>query len=129
MTKMIISPEQLKAINEAALTYVNDMNPSTLINATNNMNGNNVTAKLAGGTGPKQAVTLPGLQTGSETVDPNASSVEITKDPTKDNTSSGVFENRYTKRQVELGRMLEMRRTGKVFSKKQLDEMFRNDQV
>jgi hypothetical protein len=30
----------------------------------------------------------------------------------------------YTKRQVELGRMLEMRRTGKVYSKKQLNEMF-----
>jgi hypothetical protein len=38
-------------------------------------------------------------------------------------------ENRYTKRQVELGRMLEMRRTGKVFSKKQLDEMFRNGKI
>ena len=125
---MIISPEQLKAINEAALTYVNDMNPSTLINATNNAQGNSVTAKVAGGTGPKQAVTLPGLKTGSETVNPNASSVEITKDPTKDNQTNGMFENRFSKRQVELGRMLEMRRTGKVFSKKQLNEMFMETQ-
>lgn len=128
MTRMIISPEQLKAINEAALTYVNDMNPSTLINATNNAQGNSVTAKVAGGTGPKQAVTLPGLKTGSETVNPNASSVEITKDPTKDNQTNGMFENRFSKRQVELGRMLEMRRTGKVFSKKQLNEMFMETQ-
>lgn len=128
MKKMIISPTQLKAINEAALTYVNDMNASTLINATNNAQGNNITAKLAGGTGPKQAVTLPGLQTGKETVDPNASSVEITKDPTKDDTSNGVFENHYSKRQVELGRMLEMRKNGKVFSKKQLNEMFMETQ-
>lgn len=128
MKRMIISPAQLKAINEAALTYVNDMNASTLINATNNTQGNSVTAKLAGGTGPKQAVTLPGLQAGKETVDPNASSVEITKDPTKDDASNGIFESRFSKRQVELGRMLEMRRTGKVFSKKQLNEMFMETQ-
>jgi hypothetical protein len=99
-----------------------------LINATNNTQGNSVTAKLAGGTGPKQAVTLPGLQAGKETVDPNASSVEITKDPTKDDASNGIFESRFSKRQVELGRMLEMRRTGKVFSKKQLNEMFMETQ-
>ena len=37
-------------------------------------------------------------------------------------------ENRFSKRQVELGRMLEMRRTGKVFSKKQLNEMFMETQ-
>jgi hypothetical protein len=83
---------------------------------------------LAGGTGPKQAATLAGLQNGSERVDPNTSSVEITKDPTKDETSNSVLENRYSKRQVELGRMLEMRRTGKVFSKKQLNEMFMETQ-
>lgn len=124
MKRMIITPNQLKAINEAALTYVNDMNPSTLVNATNGAQGNIVTAKLAGGTGPKQAATLAGLQNGSERVDPNASSVEITKDPTKDETSNSVFENRYSKRQVELGRILEMRRTGKVYAKKQLNEMF-----
>ena len=35
-------------------------------------------------------------------------------------------ENRFSKRQVELGRMLEMRRTGKVYSKKQLNELFLN---
>jgi len=128
MKRMIINPEQLKAINEAALTYVNDMNASTLINATNNTQGNSVTAKLAGGTGPKQAVTLPGLQAGKETVDPNASSVEITKDPTQDDASNGMLENRYSKRQVELGRMLEMRKNGKVFSKKQLNEMFMETQ-
>ena len=37
-------------------------------------------------------------------------------------------ESRFSKRQVELGRMLEMRRTGKVFSKKQLNEMFMETQ-
>ena len=37
-------------------------------------------------------------------------------------------ESRFSKRQVELGRMLEIRRTGKVFSKKQLDEMFMETQ-
>ena len=45
------------------------------------------------------------------------------------NTPNGnLAENRYSKRQVELGRMLEMRRTGRVFSKKQLNEMFMETQ-
>ena len=128
MTRMIISPEQLKAINEAALMYVNDVNPSTLISATNNVQGNNVTAKIAGGTGPRQTVTLDGLKTGTETVPVNTSSVEITKDPTKENNVGAIGESRYSKRQVELGRMLEMRKNGKVFSKKQLNEMFMETQ-
>ena len=46
----------------------------------------------------------------------------------KDVTCSPISETKYSKRQVELGRMLEMRRTGKVFSKKQLNEMFMETQ-
>ena len=42
--------------------------------------------------------------------------------------NTAIAESRYSKRQVELGRMLEMRRTGKVFSKKQLNERFMETQ-
>lgn len=117
--------ERLGEMNEAELTYVNDMNPSTLINATNNAQENNVTAKLAGGTGPKQFVTLPGLKTGSETVKPNAAAVDIIKDPTKDNQTNGVFESHYSKRQVELGRILEMRKNGRIYSKRQFEKLLK----
>ena len=128
MKRMIISPAQLKAINEAALTYVDNTNASTLINAANGMNDNNFVAKVAGGTGPAQTVTVPGLQTGAEQVTGTPSSIEITIDPTKTDNNSTLGESRYSKRQVELGRMLEMRKNGAVFSKKQLNEMFMETQ-
>lgn len=42
--------------------------------------------------------------------------------------SNKTNESRFSKRQVELGRLLEMRKNGKVFSKRQLNEMFMETQ-
>lgn len=125
MKKMIISPAQLKAINEAAaLTYARSSSPADVTAAVNGMigktNSNEVQVKIPGNTGPAQATTLPDLQKGNETTSPETSMMNVTVDPTK----TGLTETKYTKRQVELGRMLEMRKNGKVFSKKQLNEMF-----
>lgn len=125
MKKVIITPEQLKAINEAAaLTYAKSSNPADITAAVNGMIGkttsNEFQVKIPGNDGPALATTLPALERGKENISQNASVVNVTADPAK----TGMSESRYTKRQVELGRILEMRRNGKVFSKKQLNEMF-----
>lgn len=128
MKRMIITPAQLKAINEASvLTNAKSSSPADIMAAVNGVmgktNSNTVQVGIPGNNGVAQATSFPALKTG-DTIDPNASSVSVTVDPTK----TGVTESRrYSKRQVELGRMLEMRRTGKVFSKKQLNEMFMED--
>ena len=122
MKRMIISPAQLKVINEIA------------VNGGQYSDVSDVKTKL------------PTLQTTGNTPiifsnsNPAATggSVTMSKDDLTANTASSsdnmainnattftvTNENRFSKRQVELGRMLEMRRTGKVFSKKQLNEMF-----
>lgn len=128
MKKVIITPEQLKAINEAAaLTYAKSSNPADIATAVNDMVGkttsNEFQVKIPGNDGPAMATTLPALERGKENISQNASVVNVTADPTK----TGITESRYTKRQVELGRILEMRKNGKVFSKKQLNEMFMED--
>lgn len=125
MKRVIITPEQLKAINEAAaLTYAKSSNPADITAAVNGMIGkttsNEFQVKIPGNDGPALATTLPALERGKENISQNASVVNVTADPTK----TGMSESRYTKRQVELGRVLEMRKNGKVFSKKQLNEMF-----
>ena len=125
MKRVIITPEQLKAINEAAaLTYAKSSNPADITAAVNGMIGkttsNEFQVKIPGNDGPALATTLPALERGKENISQNASVVNVTADPTK----TGMSESRYTKRQVELGRILEMRKNGKVFSKKQLNEMF-----
>lgn len=127
---MIISPAQLKAINEAA-SQMFQSDVSTL--------GTDV-ANAFSQTPNAQSVTmsLPGTGTGIATctrkdAEQNGSNV-LNNLPNKDSigqlniTNDTVEESRYSKRQVELGRMLEMRRTGKVYSKKQLNEMFMETQ-
>lgn len=133
MKRMIISPAQLKAINEAAaLTYAKSASPADVTAAVNGMigktNSNEFQVKVPGNNGPAMATTLPDLQKGTETISPETSQINVTADPTKSNTGTALGESRYSKRQVELGRMLEMRRTGKVYSKKQLNEMFMETQ-
>ena len=119
---MIISPEQLKAINEAMAmgnadtlsdvqTTFNDIKSQTNTDGPVQIDINNNVG------GP--AYTRPSAelaQKGVSTIPTNAGSLKITENTRK-----------YSKRQVELGRMLEMRRTGKVYSKKRLNEMFMED--
>ena len=127
MTKIIINPEQLKAINEIAMNggQYNDLSdvmqklPSIQTTGNTPVTFNNSNPAATGGsvTMSKDDLTANTTSSSDNLAINNASTFTVTN------------ENRYTKRQVELGRMLEMRRTGKVFSKKQLDEMFRNDKV
>lgn len=126
MKRMIISPAQLKAINEA--TDGGDFsNASQVANQIKTQQTNNNEPTIYTNTNPVAGV--PGVTFKKEdvlnnTVDFNNSSVIKPGTP----SIKIVPESRFSKRQVELGRMLEMRRTGKVFSKKQLNEMFMETQ-
>ena len=139
MKRMIISPSQLKAINEAAVSYIaggqygpgtgNDTAEEALQKAfQNNPNipdNQSIYVQNSDQTASDPvAAYVPGVGNGTNannTVGANNQGVTATK-------SSLTSESRFSKRQVELGRMLEMRRTGKVFSKKQLNEMFMETQ-
>ena len=123
MKTMIIRPEQLRAINEAMATATaNDM--SDVLPTFNDLKANQTNSdepikiNVANNVdGPTYSLTGEELrQKGTSSVPTNTGSFEVTN------------ESRYSKRQVELGRMLEMRRTGKVYSKKQLNEMFMETQ-
>ena len=129
MKRMIISPAQLKAINEAAIATYDTPNLGSALNTfSTNVQQKNIPA-------------LVNVQSGQD--NPNAKSLTVKTDngqveqdalagqsdgSVKDITFTPMNETRFSKRQVELGRMLEMRRTGKVFSKKQLNEMFMETQ-
>ena len=132
MKRMIISPAQLKAINEAAsLMYsapssnvqsvaqaamAKHPGQEVTIDVTDNTPGTNGTlgfSDTTANTDPSQIKNFDKMTFGSNNTGATGSALE---------------ETRYSKRQVELGRMLEMRRTGKVYSKKQLNEMFMETQ-
>ena len=129
MTRMIISPRQLKAINEIVTAVATTNSPVNAITTLNSLPNSNVDAKKVrfnnNAGGPDYEITN---QTELSKVPNDAGSVSMSTNNNSTN-STGVFsESRFSKRQVELGRMLEMRRTGKVFSKKQLNEMFMETQ-
>lgn len=129
MTRMIISPRQLKAINEIVTAVATTNSPVNAITTLNSLPNSNVDAKKVrfnnNAGGPDYEITN---QTELSKVPNDAGSVSMSTNNNNTN-STGVFsESRFSKRQVELGRMLEMRRTGKVFSKKQLNEMFMETQ-
>lgn len=118
MKRMIISPAQLKAINES-MNYGGQILPNETP-ASLSQKANDFFAGNAGATSV-QFVNPDGN---------GQSVVGDVNDANIDTKSSNIVfqkqqnESRYSKRQVELGRMLEMRKNGKVFSKKQLNEMF-----
>lgn len=124
---MIISPAQLKAINEAVM-----------YNVDTSMAGIN-TAYAATKDKPEAKNGINFHITDSPVNTSNGEeSTAIATNPEDLTNAAGSYNNirmpgqqnesRFSKRQVELGRMLEMRRTGKVFSKKQLNEMFMETQ-
>ena len=131
MKRMIISPAQLKAINEAATVMYSA--PSSNVQSM---------AQTALAKNPGQEVTIdvtdntPGtdgkLGFSDTTANTDPSQIKnfdkMTFGATSNNNSNPLGESRYSKRQVELGRMLEMRKNGTVFSKKQLNEMFMETQ-
>ena len=126
MKRMIISPAQLKAINEIAVNggQYNDVSDVKTKLPTLQTTGNtpitfsNSNPAATGGsvTMSKDDLTANTASSSDNIAINNATTFTVTN------------ENRFSKRQVELGRMLEMRRTGKVFSKKQLNEMFMETQ-
>ena len=133
MKRMIISPEQLKMINEAVLSNVmgsfngnrNDLN-AQITQAASNMQKNGGVGTFMNQNNP----TGPTIALNQTTTDQDISKAGqvISSTETQPSQASPIGESRFSKRQVELGRMLEMRRTGKVFSKKQLNEMFMETQ-
>ena len=136
MTRVIISPEQLKAINEAAMSRVmgsfdGSMNnlKAKITQATTDMQKNGGVGTFVNPDKPSgPSVALSPATTDQEIA--NAGQVIANTGNTGGSAtqSFNMEESRFSKRQVELGRMLEMRRTGKVFSKKQLNEMFMETQ-
>ena len=125
---MIISPSQLRSINEVALQTYDTANISTVQNTFNNVKDKNSPALINVQSGQNN----PGAKSLTvKTTNGQINPADLTGVPdgtVKDVTCSPISETKYSKRQVELGRMLEMRRTGKVFSKKQLNEMFMETQ-
>ena len=123
---MIISPAQLKAINEDAtqiLTGTSSNAQTVAQDALSKSPGQDVTVDITDATPGKEKKN--GFAASTATTNPQQ--IKNFGKMTFGAVNNGsVFEG--TKRQVELGRMLEMRRTGKVFSKKQLNEMFMETQ-
>ena len=126
MKRMIISPAQLKAINEIA---VNGGQYSDISDVKTKL----PTLQTTGNTPITFSNSNPAATGGSVTMskdDLTANTASSSDNLAINNATTFTVtnENRFSKRQVELGRMLEMRRTGKVFSKKQLNEMFMETQ-
>ena len=124
---MIISPAQLKAINEAVMynvdTSMAGINTAYAAakdkpEAKNGINFHITDSPVNTSNGEESTA----IATSPEDLTNAADSYNNIRIPGQQN------ESRYSNRQVELGRMLEMRRTGKVFSKKQLNEMFMETQ-
>ena len=135
MKRMIINPEQLKAINEAAMSNVmgsfdgsrNSLN-AQITQSTTEMQKNGGIGTFMNPKNPSgPSVALNPATTDQEIA--SAGQVIANTGNTGNSTQNITMEeSRYSKRQVELGRMLEMRKNGKVFSKKQLNEMFMETQ-
>lgn len=126
MKRMIINPAQLKAINEDAtqiLTGTSSNAQTVAQDALSKSPGQDVTVDITDATPGNEKKN--GFAASTATTNPQQ--IKNFGKMTFGAVNNGsVFEG--TKRQVELGRMLEMRRTGKVFSKKQLNEMFMETQ-
>ena len=122
---MIISPAQLKMINE-------DMSFQGEVDASSESEMQNLTQNISntqtGGTAIVANTAPTATQNGTGFYDPNVPIGQQNFKNFKNIAVATTNESRFSKRQVELGRMLEMRRTGKVFSKKQLNEMFMETQ-
>ena len=127
MKRMIISPAQLKMINEAVAMFTyDDSSQNDFLSSLNRAKENNPGANVFHGYNASEA---PKQQTSTDDPDQASTAGEyIGNGDNGNSTTNTIGESRYSKRQVELGRILEMRRTGKVFSKKQLNEMFMETQ-
>ena len=126
MKRMIISPAQLKMINETALKNNGSFSNITDLNTqiSKNQGSGTYTNSTALNKGLGGSIVVPSDQLDDPTTQNqimNNASVSVVD-------SNKTNESRFSKRQVELGRLLEMRKNGKVFSKRQLNEMFMETQ-
>lgn len=125
MKRILITPEQLVAINEASINYGGTVNgttttPMQIASMANSFFASNPSEKTV-----MYKNTNPSASGPAKMVDTNSTDISTGfSDATSYVVDKQNESRRYSKRQVELGRMLEMRRTGKVYSKQQLDEMF-----
>lgn len=131
MKRILITPEQLVAINEAvAMNNIvgafdgtrNDLNAQVL-KSTQAMQKNGGVGTIVNQNNPAGNTVSLGPTTSDQEI-AKAGKILATTGDNSNQTSALGETRRYSKRQVELGRMLEMRRTGKIYSKQQLDEMF-----
>jgi hypothetical protein len=125
MKRMIISPAQLKMINEE-MSFQGEVDASSESEMQNL--AENISNTQTGGTAIVANTAPTATQNGTGFYDPNVPIGQQNFKNFKNIAVATTNESRFSKRQVELGRMLEMRRTGKVFSKKQLNEMFMETQ-
>ena len=122
---MIISPAQLKAINEASIDGGTFTDSGNLTNQINREMGNSAKQPFRFTNANPNAKGAPlSIQQGEDITNNTKISDAQSVNVLPDNNNNNVYESRYSKRQVELGRMLEMRKHGKIYSKKQLNEMF-----
>ena len=132
MKRMLISPAQLKVINEAAIYGGEFGSDTSLIDAAKQYKANNPNNPTNSPVTFTNTAVANNTSTGLNNVAYDPGNPEGQKEASKVTMSAAdlnnLSESRFSKRQVELGRMLEMRRTGKVYSKKQLNEMFMETQ-
>ena len=126
MKRMIISPAQLKMINETALKNNGSFSNITDLNTqiSKNQGSGTYTNSTALNKGLGGSIVVPSDQLDDPTTQNqimNNASVSVVD-------SNKTNESRFSKRLVELARLLEMRKNGKVFSKRQLNEMFMETQ-
>lgn len=125
MKRIIISPTQLRAINEAAAAFTyGDGDFAERLTDFKNSNPAVKTPIIGVNTGE----TATGVSTTDTTKANTAKQTIVTGNTTGSSLQTNLEESRFSKRQVELGRLLEMRKNGKVFSKRQLNEMFMETQ-
>ena len=125
MKRMIITPAQFKMINEATMAFIYDGGkPNDFQTQYTDFTANNPQARNSVVQGVNTSDTANQPPT-TDTGDSQQAS-QVIMPPEK--SGGNLEESRYSKRQVELGRILEMRRTGKVYAKKQLNEMFMETQ-
>lgn len=125
MKRIIISPAQLRAINEAAAAFTyGDGDFAERLTDFKNSNPAVKTPIIGVNTGE----TATGVSTTDTTKANTAKQTIVTGSTTGSSLQTNLEESRFSKRQVELGRLLEMRKNGKVFSKRQLNEMFMETQ-
>lgn len=128
MKTLIINPAQLKAINESEFVCGGTAStPDAMVGTVKDIltKDSNVPGVTFAGPGTGMPITAD--EKTPQTAINNASTITY-MNTNKGNVGTTFSESRFSKQQVELARLLEMRKNGKVYTKKQLNEMFMETQ-